>query len=278
MKIAQLIQAASGRFPDADCAVLDAEIIIAHGLGKTRSWLKAFADETLTSQQLAELHALLERRVQGEPVAYILGEWEFYSLPLSVTPATLIPRPETEALVDFALATLAPLTAPKILDLGTGSGAIALALKSQRADAAVTAFDVSEEALAVAKQNAADLNLNVEFACSDWFSALSHDQRFDLIISNPPYVAEDDPHMQQGDLRYEPITALTAGADEYADLKTIIERAKAFLNPAAWVMVEHGYYQGETVRQYFTEQGYQAVSTQLDLAGQPRFSCGQRVE
>ncbi|WMS87078.1 peptide chain release factor N(5)-glutamine methyltransferase [Pleionea litopenaei] len=275
MNAEELIKSAVSTFPDPDTAKLDAEILVCHSLKKPRSWLRAFARDELTREQVADIQQVFKRRIQGEPVAYILGEWEFFSLPLKVTPATLIPRPETESLVEKAIALLVDRPVVNIIDLGTGTGAIALALASNLPQASVSATDFSKEALSVAQLNAQSLGLPVTFYQGSWFQAVPSNATFDLIISNPPYVANDDPHMTQGDLPFEPVTALTAGDDEFADLDEIIRDAANFLNRQGWLMVEHGYYQGARVVELFKAAGFTKVQTEKDLSGNDRFTLGQ---
>lgn len=270
----QLIDSVADQFPDPECARLDAEILAGHGLAKPRSWIKAFADDELSAEQISNLQHLYERRIAGEPVAYILGEWEFFSIPLRVSPATLIPRPETELMVERCIELLKDSTAPKILDMGTGTGAIAIALAKNLPSSQVVALDVSSEALEVAKKNAMSNRADVKFRLSDWFEAVTEDEYFDLIVSNPPYVAEDDPHLEQGDLRFEPRSALTAGNDEFADLKTIITDSVQYLKSTGVLIVEHGYSQETMVQKLFRKAGLNSVQTHRDYSGNARFTEG----
>ncbi len=272
-KISQSIQL----MPDPDCARTDAEILIARALKKSRTWLKAYANLELTFEQINDIEQLIERRRLGNPVAYILGEWEFYSLPLKVSPATLIPRPETEQLVDRAVQILELKQKPNVLDLGTGTGAIALAIKKECANARVSAVEFSDEALKVAKENAKDLNLEVSFLHGSWFEPVSKKVTFDVIVSNPPYVANDDPHLLQGDLPFEPIAALTAGDDEFADIKTIIAGAISHLNDHGYLLIEHGYNQGAQVKAFFEQAGLINVQVHKDYAGNERFTEGMKL-
>ncbi|HCR0890536.1 TPA: peptide chain release factor N(5)-glutamine methyltransferase, partial [Klebsiella aerogenes] len=221
MTFRQWLTQAIARLGASDSPRRDAEILLGYVTGKARTWILAFDETVLTAEQLAELEALLARRANGEPVAHLVGQREFWSLPLFVSPATLIPRPDTECLVEQALVRL-PQTACRILDLGTGTGAIALALASERADCKVTAVDFMPDAAALAARNAAHLALNnVTVLQSDWFSALKG-QRFAMIVSNPPYIDETDPHLAEGDVRFEPRTALVAADQGLADLAHII--------------------------------------------------------
>ena len=255
----------------------DAEALLLHVLHKPRSWLFAHAEEVLPAETIAAFDALLARRAAGEPLAYITGRRGFWTLDLEVTPATLIPRPETELLVELALQRIPLDVAIRIADLGTGSGAIALALASERAQAKVSAVDASAAALAVAARNAQRLGIaNAEFICGDWFAPLNGRQ-FALIVSNPPYIASDDPHLAQGDLRYEPGTALTSGVDGLHDIRRIVSDAPAWLEPGGWLLLEHGWDQAEAVRNLLAETGYVEVFTARDLEHRERVSGGRRA-
>ena len=256
----------------------DIQVLLGHALGVSRAYLLAHAEDVLTPDALARGNALLERRLAGEPVAYILGQKEFYGLDLQVTPAVLIPRPETELLVELALA-LIPCDAPReILDLGTGSGAIAIALARNRPSARVVAVDSSAAALAVARANAAALQAgNVQFAQSDWFGALGV-RKFDIIVSNPPYVAAQDPHLRQGDLCFEPNAALVGGADGLACIRTIVAGAKAYLWPGGWLLLEHGYDQAEACQALLHAHGFREVVSYPDLAGTLRVTAGRSIQ
>lgn len=264
--IAQLL-AQSGLPP------LEARMLLERVLGKTRAWLIAHADEAADADAERAFAALVERRGKGEPIAYILGEREFYGLELHVTPAVLIPRPETELLVELALARM-PGNAPmRVLDLGTGSGAIAVVLAKQRPQARLTAVDLDYPALSVARANAKRHGVSVRFLCGDWFGALPG-QSFDLIVANPPYVAAADPHLAAGDLRFEPQRALVGGADELDCIRAIVAKAPAHLQVGAWLLFEHGYDQAEACRALLQAQGYQQVQSWPDLAGIPRVTGG----
>lgn len=252
----------------------DAEILLETVTGKGRTFILAFGETQLTAAQLEQLNALVARRKRGEPVAHLTGVREFWSLPLFVSPATLIPRPDTECLVEQALARL-PASACRIVDLGTGTGAIALALASERPDCDVTAVDRMPDAVALAIRNTQHLGINnVRVLQSDWFSALQG-QRFDMIVSNPPYIDEQDPHLAQGDVRFEPLTALVAGASGLADIVHIIEQSKHMLTPGGYLLLEHGWQQGQAVRDAFTRSGYQAVETCRDYGGNERITLGR---
>ena len=259
----------------ASDARLEAQLFLAQTLGVNRAWLLAHDDAELTTLQTAQFEALLSRRLEGEPVAYIFGEKEFYGLRFKVSRAVLIPRPETELLVELALARL-PLHSPcRILDLGTGSGAIALTLAKLRPLAEVVAVDVSAEALQIAADNATQLGVaNMRLIQSDWFSQLGSVGKFDAIVSNPPYIAAHDVHLSQGDLRFEPATALASGSLGHDALDLIIQHAPQWLSPAGWLALEHGYDQAAHIRDALSQAGFQAIITQCDLAGVDRVTSG----
>ena len=252
----------------------DAEILLEFVTGKGRTFILAFGETLLTETQHQQLDTLLERRQRGEPVAHLTGVREFWSLPLFVSPATLIPRPDTECLVEQALARL-PTLACRILDLGTGTGAIALALATERPDCTVTAVDRMPDAVALAMRNTQHLAIdNVNVLQSDWFSALQG-QQFDMIVSNPPYIDEQDPHLAQGDVRFEPLSALVAGDQGLADIVHIIDQSQHVLTPGGYLLLEHGWQQGEAVRDAFTRAGYLAVETCRDYGGNERITLGR---
>jgi release factor glutamine methyltransferase len=254
---------------------LDAELLLAYVLGRERSYLHAHPEALLSEPQNQRYGIILERRARGEPVAYILGVKEFWSLPLRVTPDVLIPRPETELLVELALARIPQHEPLRIADLGTGSGAIAFAIATERPECRVIATDVSQAALAVAADSARRLGLtNIRFLNGDWFSPLRG--RFHLIVSNPPYVDADDPDLEDALLQFEPPEALISAAGGLADLQIIAERAGAFLHPDGWLIVEHGHDQGARVRDLFERHGLQEVETHRDLAGNERTTLGRR--
>ena len=257
---------------DATTARIEVQSLLQKVTQRPRAWLLAHAAESLPAAQQAEYVILLQRRLQGEPVAYILGEREFFGLMFQVTPVTLIPRPETELLVELTLQRIPVVQPMRVLDLGTGSGAVALAIAHARPAAQVLACDASAAALAVAQRNAQRLGIsNAAFLHSDWFAALDA-QHFDLIVSNPPYVAAGDAHLQQGDLRFEPVCALVSGADGLHDIHHIVSHAHAHLEPGGWLLLEHGYNQAEPVREWLRAEGYRAVFTARDLAGVERVS------
>lgn len=268
------LRQAAAQLIDSESPRRDVEILLGLVTGKARTFILAFGETVLTPTQLDELNALLARRAAGEPVAYLTGEREFWSLPLRVSPATLIPRPDTECVVEQALALL-PATPCHILDLGTGTGAIALALASERPDCQVLAVDKVSEAVELARRNARRLAItNIAIKQSDWFSALAG-QRFALIVSNPPYVDRQDAHLKQGDVRFEPLSALVAPDAGFADLNILIGEARAYLEPGGWLVLEHGWQQGKAVRARFTQTGYSAVATGLDYGGNERLTVGQ---
>jgi release factor glutamine methyltransferase len=271
---------------DASSARIEVQMLLQQVLGVSRAYLLAHPEQVLNDAQAAAYCELLQRRLAGEPLAYLLGEREFYGLAFRVTPATLIPRPDTELLVELALQRIPkPLPSSpcqgrsmsefRVLDLGTGSGAIALSIAHARPDIEVTAVDASPEALEVARENAQRLNIaNVRLLRSDWFSALAG-ERFDLIVSNPPYIADGDAHLAQGDLRFEPRGALASGADGLADIRRIVTDAKEHLDAGGWLLFEHGYDQAERVRELLGAAGYAEVFSAHDLAGIERVSGGR---
>lgn len=254
----------------------EAELLLMHVLGRGHAWLYAHGDAPLAAADAGRFDELVARREAGEPVAYLTGRRGFWSLDLQVGPATLIPRPETERLVELALERLPPDTAGRVADLGTGSGAIALAIASERPRARVVATDASAGALEVARANARALGLaNVEFRHGDWFAPLAG-ECFHLVASNPPYIADGDPHLARGDLRHEPARALASGPDGLDDIRAITATAAAYLEPRGWLLLEHGHDQGEAVRALLQEAGFCAVATVADLEGRERVSLGRR--
>jgi release factor glutamine methyltransferase len=260
--------------PDSPTPRLDAELLLAHALGKSRSYLHTWPERALDGAQLGRYQAALARRQVGEPVAYILGQQGFWSLELEVAAHTLIPRPDTELLVETALALL-PATPAQVLDLGTGTGAIALALASERPAWRLTGVDRVAEAVALAERNRARLNLsNASFVASHWFSALAG-QRYQLIVSNPPYIASDDRHLGEGDVRFEPSSALVAGADGLDDIRLIIAQAPDYLQTGGWLLLEHGFDQAAAVRELLGARGFGAVESRRDLGGHARISLGR---
>lgn len=269
------LRAAASELSNSESPRRDAEILLEHVTGKARTYLLAFGETLLTPEQEAQLAALLARRKTGEPVAHLTGEREFWSLPLYVSAATLIPRPDTECLVEQALDRL-PDGPCRILDLGTGTGAIALALASERPDCQVTAVDVMPDAVALAQRNLTRLGFsNVQINQSCWFSALAQ-HAFEMIVSNPPYIDEHDPHLSQGDVRFEPLTALVAANDGLADIEHIITTAREHLVPGGWLLLEHGWTQGAAVRALFSAAGYASVETCRDYGGNERLTLGKK--
>jgi len=255
---------------------LEAQILLCHILEKPRSFLYAWPEKTLTELQSENFTALIRRRLAGEPIAYITGLREFWSLSLKISPATLIPRPETELLVKRALKYLKNFPKAQIADLGTGSGAIALAIASERPDCRLFATDQSAAALAVARQNAEKLQLeNVEFYPGNWFEALPPGIRFELILSNPPYIPQQDPHLTQGDLVHEPHAALKSGPDGLDAIRLISTGASKHLKPGGGLLLEHGFDQAEAVRGLLAQEGFIHIRTFHDLAGHDRTTEGR---
>lgn len=253
----------------------EARLLLAHALGVPRSHLVAHPERALDPEAERRYAALVGRRAAGEPVAYIVGEREFRGLALRVTPAVLIPRPETELLVERALALLPEGAAADVLDLGTGSGAVAVAIAIARPRARVLATDASAEALEVARENARRHGAGVELARGDWLAAVRPERRFDAIVSNPPYVASGDPHLARGDLRFEPRAALDGGRDGLECIGRIAREARMRLAPGGWLALEHGFDQGDACRALLAETGYEDVRDFADLAGLPRVCVGR---
>ncbi len=275
ISIAESLLSAQGRLQSSsESARLDAEVLLAHVIEKSRTYLHTWPEHLITDEQLTHYQQVIQRRAQGEPVAYLTGRQEFWSLSLKVTPATLIPRPETELLVEKALEKIPVHGRLHVLDLGTGSGAIALAIAKERTMCHVVAVDMSAEALEVAAHNANEHSIqNVEFLQSDWFSKLVL-PKFDLILANPPYICDDDPHLYQDSIRFEPVTALTAGTDGLHDLRLIINQAKPYLTQQGWLLVEHGYDQATAVQALLIAAGYHEIADFNDYAGQARLAMG----
>ena len=270
--IASLLRGA--QLPDSPTARLDIELLLAAAIGQSRSYLHTWPERIVSSEAAATFATYLQRRSEGEPVAYILGQQGFWKLDLEVAPHTLIPRPDTELLVEVALELL-PATPLQVLDLGTGSGAIALALASERGGWQVTAVDRVPEAVALAERNRQRLQLdNAKVLASHWFDALQG-QRFALIVSNPPYIAEQDPHLAAGDVRFEPSSALVAGSDGLDDLRQIITQAPQHLLPGGWLLLEHGYDQAAAVRELLARHGFEQIQSRTDLGGHERISLGR---
>ena len=271
-----LLERARGRLAaTSEEAALDSQVLLAHALGRDRSWLFAWPEHVPEAAQVAHFERLVADRERGLPVAHLVGEREFWSLRLEVSRDTLIPRPETEQLVEIALGLDLPAAA-RVVELGTGSGAIALALASERPHWHILATERSSAALEVARRNAAALGLaRIEFRCSDWYSDLPDGLPADLILSNPPYIADDDPHLARGDLRFEPRAALRAGADGLDDIRRIVRGAAAHLQPEGWLWLEHGHDQGEAVAGLLGKHGYREITLRRDHAGHARHSGGR---
>jgi release factor glutamine methyltransferase len=273
---------------DAIDARYESQLLLQHALKVNRAWLIAHENDDVAIDIQHEFNTLIQRRIGGEPIAYILGNREFYGLNLTVTPATLIPRPDTETLVEAALAKIPAYETDNtldsdlcrndelsILDLGTGSGAIALAIAKHRPHSDVVGVDASPSTLEVAKKNASALQIrNVQFLSSNWFSALEG-ERFNVIVSNPPYIEEADIHLKQGDLRFEPLSALASGADGLDDIRRIIDDCLIHLKPQGWLMFEHGYNQAESVRELMAQAGLVNIETFHDLGGNDRVTIGK---
>ena len=254
---------------------VDAQWLLAHALGRSTAWLYVHADDAVDNAAAVHFETLVERRVAGEPVAYLTGRRGFWSFELQVTPDTLIPRPETELLVELALTHLPPDRVLQVADLGTGSGAIALALAHERPRAQVLATDASPAALDVARANATSLGIaNIAFAHGDWCAALEQ-RRFDLIASNPPYIAAGDPHLALGDLRREPAAALASGVDGLDAIRRIVAGTPLHLVAGGWLLLEHGMEQGDAVRGLLRDAGFVDASTDRDLEGRDRVSSGR---
>jgi release factor glutamine methyltransferase len=261
--------AASGLIP------FEARILLGHVLRRDRAWLAAHGDEPVSARDATAFDALARRRRDGEPIAYLTGRREFYGLELEITADVLIPRPETELLVQLALVRIDPDEPKEVLDLGSGSGAIALAIASERPRSTVLGVDSSDAAVALALRNASRLSLgNVSFIASDWFNEVPK-KRYDAIVANPPYVAAGDPHLSEGDLRFEPPAALAAGADGLAEIRRIVAEAAAYLSPGAWLLIEHGYDQADAVQAMLRNAKFGDVQSRRDLSGIPRIGMGR---
>jgi release factor glutamine methyltransferase len=262
---------------------LEARILLELASGRGRSWLIGHGEEAASADSVARFQALVARRLAGEPVAYLTGRREFHGLDLAVAPGVLIPRPETELLVDRAIEIIVRdndhATRPRsLLDLGTGSGAIALAICAHQPQTRIVATDRSEEALAQARLNAARLEhgRHISFRLGSWWQAIGEDERFDVIVSNPPYIAEGDPHLLAADLRHEPVDALVSGPDGLAAIRAIVAGAPHHLQGSGWLLIEHGYDQGEAVRKIFAQARFSSIRTLLDLEGRDRVTEGRR--
>jgi len=259
----------------SDSIALDAELLLSFVLQKNRTYLYTWPEQILSQTEQTHYFELISRRIEGHPIAHIVGTREFWGMDFVVTPDTLIPRPDTEILVETALEKMHSKNdqAWSFLDLGTGTGAIACAIKASHPACQATAVDFQIKALNVAKQNAKQHQLTILFKQGSWFEPVKG-QTFDLIVSNPPYIEEQDPHLTEGDVRFEPLTALTSGKDGLKDIRMIIEQAPAYLNPRGWLMIEHGYNQHKAVQTLLKAQGFTAVESRLDYGQNPRVTLG----
>jgi len=281
MRIDQLIQqgvaqlaALSGSNRQTDTPELDVQLLLAEVLGVNRSYFYTWPEKIVSDSDKVRFECLLSERLQGKPIAYILGYQAFWSFELEVSESTLIPRSDTECLVEIALALIDQCQNPKVLDLGTGTGAVALAIASERADASVTAVDLIPAAVELAQRNNLKLKLNVNIHQSSWFESVT-EQGLDLIVSNPPYIDPEDHHLEEGDVRFEPKTALVASQKGYSDIEIIARDARQFLAKSAWLVFEHGYDQGEGSRQILEKNGYQNIETRKDYGDNDRVTLGQ---
>jgi len=271
--IASLLR--SAELPDSPTARLDVELLLAAALGKPRSFLHTWPERIVSTEAALAFDGFVQRRRKGEPVAYILGQQGFWNIDLEVATHTLIPRPETEMLVETALELLPGPIAHRLLDLGTGTGAIALSLAKERAQWNITAVDRVDEAVELAERNRQRLHLdNARVLSSHWFSAVEG-ERFDLILSNPPYIASNDPHLDEGDVRFEPSSALVSGTDGLDDLRVIVSQAPAHLQAGGWLLLEHGYDQGPAVRELLVQHGFEQIQTRRDLGDHERITFGR---
>ena len=279
--IAKLLRRSSDLELVSESATLEIELLLSHVIKKDRIWLKTWPDFQLKDEQVLFFNQLFDRRLQGEPLAFILGFKGFWTLDYAVNSNTLIPRPETELLVEIALS-LELNDNSKVIDLGTGTGAIALALASERPSWQIDATDAVHQALELAEFNRNMFGLtNVNIFYSDWFDSVSRRDSassYDLIVSNPPYIEQNDPHLQQGDVRFEPSSALVAGLDGLDALRIIIEQAPMHLSPNGWLLVEHGYDQGSSVRRLFDLTGFKQIKTHADLNLQDRITAGCLID
>jgi release factor glutamine methyltransferase len=284
--ISQCLQLSTELDAVSDSARLDVELILCHVMQKNRTWLFTWSDKILTAEQQQLFNKFFSRRKNGEPIAHIIGQREFWSLPLSVNNSTLIPRPDTELLVESVLELFAgdaPQQKRRCLDLGTGTGAIVLALASEKSAWQLVGVDKSDDAIALAEKNRAALQFDhVQMLQSDWFAAFAADQnetvaqQFNVIVSNPPYIDPQDPHLDQGDVRFEPRSALIADNNGLADIELIIQQAWDYLSEQGWLLLEHGYDQGAKVRDLFGARGFVQVETRRDLGGNERVTLGRK--
>lgn len=256
----------------------EARMLLSHVLKREHAWLVAHDDYELSGDELAQVHALAAKRITGEPMAYLLGVREFYGRAFRCTPAALIPRPETELLVDLALAQIPANASVRVLDIGAGTGCIGVTIALERSNASVTAIDISPDALALARKNAQRLGANVSFIESSWFAGLPPESQFDLIVSNPPYIVPGDAHLSQGDLRFEPTVALADAVDGLESYRQLAQGAKKHLRPGGMLIVEHGFDQGDSVPTLFRAAGFDEVTMHRDLANQPRVTSCRRPQ
>ncbi|HVY53360.1 MAG TPA: peptide chain release factor N(5)-glutamine methyltransferase [Gammaproteobacteria bacterium] len=278
MILSEALRVSIQSLSSSETAKLDAEILLSFVLNCSRAYIISHNERALTSNEIEQYQQLIARRKQGEPIAYLIGSKEFWSLKLAVTPDTLIPRPETELLVELILKQFSENNYCRIADLGTGSGAIALAIAQEKPQWEIIATDQSAAALQVAKKNAAALKLkNVKFFQGDWCSALPNNLLFDVIVSNPPYIAKEEWQDLAVELAFEPLSALIADNNGLEDIFHIIHSAKSYLGPGGWLWLEHGFAQAENIQIFFTKSGYTQVNTYYDLAGKERVTCGKRL-
>ena len=278
--VKQAIQSAEKQLrPHVEASPLEAEILLGHLLGKSRTWLIAWSDTCLDDTQLQRYADLVNKRIKGTPIAHLTANQEFWSLPLRVTADTLIPRADTELLVETCLDLYPIEESITVADLGTGCGAIALAIATEMPEWSILATDQSRQALEVAIHNAAALHVdNIQFLQGNWFDALPATTRAEILLSNPPYIPDDDPHLQQGDLRFEPRQALASGPDGLDAIRLIISKASAYLKPDGYLLLEHGYNQGSTVRQLMRQSTLDEIRTLTDLAGHERVTMGRKLK
>ena len=278
MQIADALKHARQQLQSSETAQLDAEILLCKVLNCERSHLYAYPEKELTNDNIESFNHYIALRIEGQPIAHITEQKEFWSLLFQVNEHTLIPRPETEILVETALNYIPENTQSNVLDLGTGSGAIAIAIASERPLATITATDKSKHALSVAKNNAQVHQVNnINFIYADWFN-IENNNTYDVIVSNPPYICNDDSHLQEGDVRFEPLSALISGKEGLDDLQTIISKATNYLNRQGWLLVEHGYNQAKAVQNLFNENNFKSVTTIKDHSENDRVTIGQRNE
>lgn len=273
--IAAALEEGARQLIDSESPLLDTRVLLGYALNKSRTYLMTWPERVLTLEQYQLFQQVLSRRQLGEPIAYIVGQREFWSLPFYVSPSTLIPRPDTEVLVEHALSYVKPSS--EVLDLGTGTGAIAIALASEVSDARVTGVDVRRDAIELARRNSALNQVDVRWLESSWFTAVD-EEKFHVIVSNPPYIDSADEHLVQGDVRFEPHSALIADEHGLADIKSIVEQAPVHLHSQGWLFIEHGFEQHNAVQDLFKQRGFQHVITHLDYGENPRVTQGQWIQ